>query len=478
MGVTLWPRCACAEWGLGLQQPIIRILRYTAAAAACRHHDISSSQCVTVTLVLLVSADGWQPWLHGSCAAAVAVLGVIQLQSMSSNKTAHSKTPCSNGLGPANAHNSKQQQSQHGVVTGGHIPMAVKPGLAGTAAVPSLLAVAVLLCSLALASKPQQQHQWPLVSQQLAALQAAVASFSLAGLQLCGWAVLAAVSFCLALQLLPGCFSLGEAALMAQGAACLTVTAAKALQHAALFVPSAVCSQLPRSALTAAQGMGGCMAESHKAALSLLGLPAVISLVLAAAVVACLLLTALYWSVKGSRQQQQVRSLQDLQKQGQSVSAGCALSNGTSTAHALRSSGTFAGPSPATVVVNVAAAIVAAAGICMVLLWLTCAAAWTLLEFLPAEAGRLGVLLYWVGLLAVTLPALKWLARAGSMPQVGVIGSCQARLMQRSIIDVSCTDRLHSINPSALQVRIRVSARSFVAASQDGRTTTLPQEGS
>jgi len=55
---------------------------------------------------------------------------------------------------------------------------------------------------------------------------------------------------------------------------------------------------------------------------------------------------------------------------------------------------------------------------CLLLLWLSCAAAWTLFEFLPAEAGRLGVLLYWVALLAATLPVLKVLARVGSMPQV------------------------------------------------------------
>jgi hypothetical protein len=103
-----------------------------------------------------------------------------------------------------------------------------------------------------------------------------------------------------------------------------------------------------------------------------------------------------------------------------------ALGNGAASAHKDRHIHDAAGynrnstsaASSTTVLVNAAAALAAAAGICLVLLWLCCAAAWTLLEFLPAEAGRQGVLLYWVGLLAATLPALKWLARAGNMPQV------------------------------------------------------------
>lgn len=362
-------------------------------------------------------ADGWQSWLHGSCAAAAAILHVIRLQSASSSRqteTVIPSQPYSNGSSHRAADSRTCKSSQ--------IPAAVKSGFlpGAAAAAPSVLAVAVLLCAVAMAGKQQEQLLWSSIPQQLVVLQAMLASPVTAVLQLCGWAILAATSFCVTLQLLPGCFSLGEAALMAQGAACLVVTTARALHHAALFVPAAICLHLPPHAQAAVQHVGGCTAEAHRAALSLPGLPAVISLVLAAAIAACMLLKVLHGSLQqvgqhwchmaGAHKLEQSQGKHRPAKQnGHHSSRGVGSSNGSSRVGSTA------------VLVDAAAALAAAGGICLVLTWLCCAAAWTVLEFLPAEAGRLGVLLYWVGLLAATLPALKWLARVGSMPQVRLL---------------------------------------------------------
>lgn len=322
------------------------------------------------------------------------------------------------------------------------IPVAVKSGRAPVAAaLPSLLAAAVLLCAVALATSKHQQ-QLPSFNtpqqEQLLVMLGVVSSHIAAVLPLLVWACVAAASFCLSLQLLPGCFSIGEAALMAQGVTCLIITAAAALPHAALFVPEVVCSQLPHRVLLAVQGVGGCTKEAHSAAVSLQGLPAVISLVLAAAVAACLLLRVLYQSARQLRHQltphatstlrstsqedlsqpRNVTSTPQLQQSPQRVVLNSSSSS-IQEAALSRKSRRGANLAFAAAGCSAAVALAAAAGICVVLLWLCCAAAWTLLEFLPAEAGRLGVLLYWVGLLASTLPALKWLARAGNMPQVG-----------------------------------------------------------
>eukprot|EP00775_Hariotina_reticulata_P005752 gene5753-5992_t len=52
------------------------------------------------------------------------------------------------------------------------------------------------------------------------------------------------------------------------------------------------------------------------------------------------------------------------------------------------------------------------------LTWLGATAVWTVLEVLPAKPWRLLVLLYWVGLLAVTLPGLKGCAGHSNVPQI------------------------------------------------------------
>jgi hypothetical protein len=53
------------------------------------------------------------------------------------------------------------------------------------------------------------------------------------------------------------------------------------------------------------------------------------------------------------------------------------------------------------------------------LMWLAAAAVWTVLEVLPAKPWRFLVLLYWLGLLAITLPGLKGCAGHSNVPQVG-----------------------------------------------------------
>ena len=270
-------------------------------------------------------------------------------------------------------------------------------------------------------------------------------------LQLLIWACLASAAFCTTLQLLPGCFSLGEAALMAQSAACLTASTAGALQHAAVFVPAVVCAQLPHGVLAPVQRLSCCTAAARSTALSLELLPAIISLTVAAAVAACLLLWVLLACTR------QLRQLMHTNRVSNGPAAKSAqqqhpLSNGSSSVDSHRCD-TAAGGTPenksagllrcngashqspsngshhssrqhfphrvVTLTALAATGCAAAAGICVVLLWLCCAAVWTLSDFMPARAGRLGVLLYWVVLLSLTLPVLKWCAHAGSMPQVG-----------------------------------------------------------
>lgn len=280
----------------------------------------------------------------------------------------------------------------------------------------------------------QHQYLWPSLQQ----ISSWLAGLFGPMLRMLAWACLSAAGFCLSLQLLPGCFSLGEAALMAQGAACLGVTAAGALRHAALFAPKTVCSCLPQAVLHTLQHFGGCTAAAHRAALSMQLLPAVICLILAAAVAACLLLRVL---VAASKQLGELtlcsQDVARLNKHPACVSKATnvvlhhAASNGHQNGDCVRESSAASlrdkqirkldsALSVPVVASLIAASLAASAGMCLLLLWLSCAAVWTLFEFLPAEAGRFGVLLYWVALLAATLPALKVLARVGSMPQVSM----------------------------------------------------------
>lgn len=305
---------------------------------------------------------------------------------------------------------------------------------------------------LAIASKQQYpEYVQDLLRQVLGVSQQVVVSGAPAQLhttvlQLAGWACVAAAGFCLSLQLLPGCFSLGEAALMAQGAACLAVTAAGAWQYAWVFVPAAVCSQLPQPLLQPLQQLGGCTAAAHREALSLKGLSAAITLVLAAAVGACLLLRVLHTALQPLRQTFPSSSgsngaAKHNTMQLRSSNGSTTPTNGHQKAqHCDASSSSSSGvPLLTRTVIGASSAVVAAAaagGICVLLVWLCCAAAWTLLEFLPAEAGRLGVLVYWLGVLAATLPALKWLARVGSMPQVCAACVCFSVCMN-AVVDLA-----------------------------------------
>lgn len=418
--------------------------------------------CVVVVAVSLTTsaatpplcADGWQPWLQGSCSAAVAVLGVMYLQSKSVTSEA------TRGIHVPALHASNGQQAYLHTQASKQEDRPHHYSRAGTTTAASI-AVACLVCLLAVAGgKPHVQLLLGHHSLQdyLGLVlggggPAAAGPLQAIALNLT-WGIFASASFCICLQLLPGCFSLGEAALMAQAATCLFVAAAGAAQHAALFVPALICSQLPHSLLGPLQRAGGCTAAAHSTALSPQLLPAVISLVLAAAVAACLLL----WVLHGSLQQlsQLLWASTPVSKIGTScpptAAAGQqangvrqqqASSNTNGTRHATHAESSSIGTNgvgcngsahfphsnsdgvsnglSSLVVKSVAllsTSLAAAAGLCVLVCWLGCAAVWTLGDFLPAEKGRLAVLLYWVGLLAVTLPALKVFARAGRMPQV------------------------------------------------------------
>jgi hypothetical protein len=262
------------------------------------------------------------------------------------------------------------------------------------------------------------------------------------------WAITAAAGFCGSLHLLPGCFSLGEAAVLAQGATCLLAAAVAALPQAVAFVPPLVCRQLPPRALGALAALDACTPAAHARALSTHMLPAVVVLILAAAASACLLLRLLWLSchrlqaaAQGNRaataqlQQRSTHAAADVTAAGSTrgrmlgsrvraepaataagnghvkPSAACPRSSSSSSERAWRLQ-------LAAAVAAAAASPALAAAICVLLLWLACAAAWTLTEFLVALPARAGVLLYWCGLLATTLPALRlWLA-SSSVPQV------------------------------------------------------------
>lgn len=257
-------------------------------------------------------------------------------------------------------------------------------------------------------------------------------------MQLAAWMCVSVTSFCLSLQLLPGCFSLGEAALLAQGVTSLVVTAAQSAPRALLFVPPAVCQCLPTAVQQVMVQQGACTQEAHRAALSCRNLPAVISLVLCAAMGACLMLRLL-WDALQQLQDNWTQQLKSEPGRAQEV-AQEPISLYQHSADASKQKQAPAVCPKAVVTVDgktgqnswhtarmtlqmqlyAAVALAAACTIIALLGWLGCAAIWTLLEFLPAGRGRPAVLLYWVSLLTATLPALKWLAKAGSMPQVCV----------------------------------------------------------
>jgi hypothetical protein len=387
----------------------------------------------------------------------MAILFVIYQQSVQSSAVhpaaahlaaAHSSAP-QEGIRRGISEQSSQQQ--RALTANTAILEPVKPSASSSTS--GVILGILVLCSAALIASHHQEQIWPSTLQDpqqqlLLMLQGGlIASSAGVALKLLMWGCIAAASFCLSLQLLPGCFSLGEAALLAHGSTCLLATTAGALPRAMQFVPAAVCVQLPAGLLLSAQRMGSCTAEAHRAALSLKGLTAAITLVLAAAVAACLLLRVVLTALQqlkqlplsSSRGSSSIRGAKHhangankaVSASGAPAAATNSAPNGTcrhtSTVGSSSSSSTTSRGStrsswsrePVAIVATLVSALAAAAGICVLLLWLCCAAAWTLLEFLPAVPGRLGVLLYWVGLLAATLPALKWLARVSGMPQVG-----------------------------------------------------------
>jgi hypothetical protein len=196
------------------------------------------------------------------------------------------------------------------------------------------------------------------------------------------------------MQLLPSCFSIGEGALMAQGAAGLAAAAALVLPQAPLFVPDAVCQLLPAAGLQLVFKAGGCSSTAHSRALSSEALPAAILLVVASTLLLCLLLRALL-----------------------GVLGCCSSSSSRNTSAACQETKT-ATISSSSRLCSVLLAVPIVVSMVALLLFLVCAAAWTVLEFVPARQGRLLVLLYWVGLLGVMLPALALWANHSKVPQV------------------------------------------------------------
>lgn len=206
-------------------------------------------------------------------------------------------------------------------------------------------------------------------------------------------AVLAPAMYCLLMRLLPSCFSIGEGALMAQGAASLAAAAALVVPEAPVFVPDCVCQLLPPAVRVPLSRMGGCSSTARSRALSLEALPAAILLVAASTLVLCLLLRTLLAVLGGS-------------------SSG---GPGESTIAQKRNT---AATSSSVLLGRVLLAVPLAASMVALLLWLVCAAAWTLLEFMPARQGRVLVLLYWVGLMGLTLPALGLWVGHSKVPQI------------------------------------------------------------
>jgi hypothetical protein len=228
--------------------------------------------------------------------------------------------------------------------------------------------------------------------------------------------------YCLLMQLLPSCFSIGEGALMAQGAAALSAAAALVVPEAPIFVPDTVCRLLPGAALQLLLQLGGCSSAAHSRALSLEALPAAILLVVAATLLLSLLLRTLLAVLCGSN-----------------------TSNDTTVSPAHKAA-------PATTrrswLGRLLLAAPVAASMVTLLLWLVSAAVWTLLEFLPARQGRLLVLLYWVGLLGVTLPALGLWASHSKMPQVNGLAALQLRRPHEWSAWIACTAWLASCLPA------------------------------
>lgn len=308
-------------------------------------------------------------------------------------------------------HLPQQQQQQHGIAY--QLRDWRPAGLCGiVAVVATLLAFgqhSSTLYSLSAATlRSSWTQQWSMLTTSLPVWQVPLVMAAVAP------AVLAPVLYCLIMQLLPSCFSIGEGAMMAQGAAGLAAAAALAVPDAAAFIPAAVCRVLPAAPLHAAVSLGGCSSSAHSSALSLQLLPSAILLVLAATLLVCLLLRALL-AVLGFCGS----STHRIKAAASTAAAPTGQSAGTCPEQPVRTA-SMRSRSAALVVWPAAATITAA--MAPLLLWLCCAACWTLLEFLPARPGRLLVLVYWVGLLGVSLPALGLWASHSKVPQVRAQG--------------------------------------------------------
>lgn len=348
-------------------------------------------------------AGNFDHWLLGSCAASVALLLTVYLQS----RTAVACTRINNTSAAHRSHvdttlQQKQQQVQDSSKnhskniankhTCQHIPT-LWPCMSA-ASVACLAATIVswqapfqeLLSSQVPSRSSLQPAQTADVtySSSHAAVAAAAAAVG---------ATAAPMLYCLIMQVLPGCFSIGEGALMAQGAAAVLVASVQSLSHAPLFIPAAVCHWMPQPLQPLLRSMHSCNRTAHQQALSLEALSAAVILIVAAVLLVCLLLrgnTALLRNISSNARSSKTHSTSIF---------------GSSLISSSR--------------ISWLAISVLFTAIGLIMLWLACAAAWTLLEFLPARPSRMFVLLYWVSLLAVTLPALRLWASRSNVPQVG-----------------------------------------------------------
>jgi hypothetical protein len=348
-----------------------------------------------------MSAGGFHVWALASCAAAVAILVTVRVQSAAAAGNQQQKVgkvvdvqqqhSCHQVKGVQAHVEVRKHKQQYADIHPRrlHIIHVLPAALCGMVAVAAGWLAAARHTSGQSTPQQQQQHGDADSAAPSAALVLAATST----------AMLAPVMYCLLMQLLPTCFSIGEGALMAQGAAALAAAAALVAPEAPVFVPSSVCQLLPGAAVRLLLQLGGCSSAAHSRALSLEALPAAILLVLTSTLLLCLLLRTLLAVLRDS-----------------SSSKDTSVSPAHKAAPAITRSSWLG---------RLLLAAPVAALMVTLLLWLVAAAVWTLVEYLPARQGRLLVLLYWVGLLGVTLPALGLWASHSKMPQVNEFAALQ-----------------------------------------------------
>lgn len=341
----------------------------------------------------------WSVWSLASCVAAAAIVLTVYLQSKPAaaavSATAATKQSQKAGT-PVHAQQHSDSRQLHAKEE--YVEQQRRKQRQGQQVIKWFPAAfcGVVAAAAAWLAAAQHSSLQILIEQQLNFTNVCTASAASPALMLAAasTAVLAPAMYCLLMRLLPSCFSIGEGALMAQGAASLAAAAALVVPAAPVFVPNCVCQLLPAAVRLTLSRMGGCSSTAHSRALSVEALPAAILLVAASTLLLCLLLRTLLAVLGGSSSSSGTQEFTTAQK---------------SNAAATSSSGLLG---------RVLLAVPLAASMVALLLWLVCAAAWTLLEFMPARQGRVLVLLYWVGLMGLTLPALGLWVGHSKVPQI------------------------------------------------------------